>query len=142
MITSGQCLNKFGRPGTGSEGKYMTLWVVPPELAQGKLPKRVYCNLMMVEPLKKAFTNIIKRGLLDQVKEWNGCYLVRQKRGGTSWSMHAWGLAIDINASTNGFGHKPTMSRELVACFTDTGSFDWGGVWGKPDGMHFQLKNF
>ena len=142
MITSGQCLNKFGRPGTGSEGKYMTLWVVPPELAQGKLPKKIYCNLLMVEPLKKAFSNIIKRGLLDQVKEWNGCYLVRQKRGGTSWSMHAWGLAVDLNASTNGFGKKPTMSKELIACFTDTGALDWGGVWGKPDGMHFQLKSF
>jgi hypothetical protein len=56
-------------------------------------------------------------------------------------SLHSWGLAIDINAATNRFGGKPTMSAELVKCFTDAG-FDWGGVWSNPDGMHFQLARF
>jgi hypothetical protein len=53
-------------------------------------------------------------------------------------SLHSWGLAVDFNAAWNGFGAVPTMSPELVACFTDAG-FAWGGVWKKPDGMHHQI---
>ena len=44
-----------------------------------------------------------------------------------------------VNAAWNGFGKKPTLSKEFVKCFTDAG-FDWGGLWAKPDSMHFQLK--
>ena len=47
---------------------------------------------------------------------------------------------IDVNAAWNGFGKKPTLSKEFVKCFTDAG-FDWAGTWSKPDGMHFQLKS-
>lgn len=142
MITSGQCLSRFGRPDNkGNEAKALTLWQVPAAIRAGKTPAKIYCNKLLIEPLSKAFKNIVDRGLSGQFHSFDGCFNIRVKRGGTSWSMHAWGLAVDINASTNQFGHKPTMSPELVKCFTDTGLFDWGGVWSKPDGMHFQLKN-
>lgn len=145
MITALQCLQKFGDP---TLEKHMVLWDVPPELEIGALPNRVYCHKLLVEPLAKAFYNIINRGLVDQVKTWDGCFNIRQKKGGKSWSLHAWGLAIDINAAWNGFNKKPTMSKELVACFTDAG-FIWGGEWGGKeatnyrgcDGMHFQLAS-
>jgi D-alanyl-D-alanine carboxypeptidase len=139
MVTSRQCFAKWGDPNTrADEGKYMVLWDVPTALEIGVIPKRLYCNRAMIEPLTKAFNNIISRGLINQLKTWDGCFNIRKKRGATSQSLHAWGIAIDINAAWNGFGKKPTMSQELVKCFTDAG-FDWGGTWSKPDGMHFQL---
>jgi len=139
MVTSRQCFAKWGDPNTREdEGKYMVLWDVPTSLEIGVIPKRLYCNRAMIEPLTKAFNNIISRGLINQLKTWDGCFNIRKKRGATSQSLHAWGIAIDINAGWNGFGKKPTMSQELVKCFTDAG-FDWGGWWAKPDGMHFQL---
>ena len=71
----------------------------------------------------------------------SSCFNIRGKRGNAdSMSLHSWGVAIDVNAAWNGFGKKPTLSKEFVKCFTDAG-FDWGGLWAKPDGMHFQLKN-
>lgn len=125
------------------------VWDVPTELEIGVLPKRVYCNKLLVTPLEKAFNNIISRGLINEVKSWDGCFNIRNKKGGSTFSLHAWGLAIDINAAWNGFNKKPQMSASLVACFTDAG-FEWGGNWGKGaatkwrgcDGMHFQLKEF
>lgn len=137
MITSAQCQSKYGSPETE---KFMVLWDVPAELEIGTLPNRVYCNRDMVAPLTQAFKNIIERGLVDEVKTWDGCFNIRNKRQGVSRSLHSWGIAIDINASWNGYGKQPTMSKELVACFEDAG-FDWGGRWRKPDGMHFQLRS-
>jgi hypothetical protein len=139
MVTSRQCFAKWGDPNTREdEGKYMVLWDVPTSLEIGVIPKRLYCNRAMIEPLTKAFNNIISRGLINQLKTWDGCFNIRKKRGATSQSLHAWGIAIDINAAWNPFGKKGNMSPELVKCFTDAG-FDWGGTWSKPDFMHFQL---
>lgn len=135
MVTSKDCLAKYGQPETE---KYMTVWDVPQELELGHIPKKIYCNRDLVVPLSGAFTNVISRGLVAEIKTWEGCFNIRRKRGSTSTSLHSWGIAIDINAAWNRFGAKPTMSPQLVACFTDAG-FDWGGTWKNPDGMHFQL---
>lgn len=137
MITSAQCQAKYGSPETE---KFMVLWDVPEELEIGTLPNKLYCNRDMVAPLTQAFKNIISRGLVDEVKTWDGCFNIRNKRQGVSRSLHSWGIAIDINASWNGYGKQPTMSKELVACFEEAG-FEWGGRWSKPDGMHFQLRS-
>jgi hypothetical protein len=67
------------------------------------------------------------------------CFNIRRKRGSGTPSLHSWGVAIDVNAAWNGFGKTPKLSSQFVKCFTSNG-FDWGGEWGVPDGMHFQLK--
>lgn len=138
MITSAQCLKRYGDP---VKENNMVLWDVPPALELGVIPKRLYCNKDLVAPLSEAFSNVIQRGLVEQIKTFNGCFNIRKKVGAASQSLHSWGIAIDINAAWNGYNKKPTMSKELVACFVDAG-FEWGGYWAKPDGMHFQLKDF
>lgn len=128
----------------------MTTWVVPVDIrlafahvrfsALGTVgfPAKIYCNNALRAPLERALRNIMERGLAQELKTWDGCYIVRNARGLSSWSMHSWGLAIDLNAATNRLGAKPTLSAAFVKCFTDVG-FDWGGGWSRPDGMHFQL---
>lgn len=140
MVTSAQCLKKWGDPTvTTNELKYMTVWDVPAHLEIGVIPKKLYCNKEMIGPLMQAFSNIIDRGLINELKTWDGCFNVRKKRGLNSLSLHSWGIAIDINAAWNGLGKTPTMSAKLVKCFTDCG-FEWGGTWSRKDGMHFQLN--
>lgn len=135
MVTSKDCFKKYGNP---EQEKFMVFWDVPKELEIGAIPKKVYCNRNMVGPLEQAFKNIIGRGFISELKTWDGCFNIRNKRGGTSASLHSWGIAIDINAAWNGFKKKPTMTSGLVKCFTDAG-FEWGGAWKNKDGMHFQL---
>lgn len=141
MVTSKDCLAKYGQPNAAMEYKHMILWNVPAYInaALPALPNKVYCNKDLVQPLQEAFKNIISRGLIHQLKTWDGCFNIRTKRGGKTHSLHSWAIAIDINAAWNGFGKKPQMGLELVKCFTDAG-FEWGGTWSKPDGMHFQLQ--
>ena len=137
MLTSAMCLAKYGKP---ELEKAMVLWDVPSHLEIGVITKRIYCNRDMIAPLTQAFQNLIKTGFVKELKTWDGCFNIRNKRGASSASLHSWGVAIDVNAAWNGFGKKPTLSAGFVKCFTDSG-FDWGGVWTKPDSMHFQLKS-
>jgi hypothetical protein len=117
----------------------MVMWDVPAELEIGVLPKRLYCNKLMIEPLTKSFKNLITSGYVKELKTWDGCFNIRKKRGLSSMSLHSWGLAIDVNAAWNGLGVNPILTSNFVKCFTDAG-FDWGGVWQRKDGMHFQLS--
>lgn len=141
MITSKQCLDKFGEPTPKFESKWMVLWDVPQEIndAIPALPNKIYCNKLLVTPLENAFRCLIQRGLHTELKTWDGCFNIRKKRGLASMSLHSWGIAIDLNAAWNGLGKTPTLSKEFVKCFTDN-AFEWGGHWkGRPDGMHFQM---
>jgi hypothetical protein len=67
-------------------------------------------------------------------------YNPRQMRGGSGWSEHAFGTAIDINPGKNAMGGSstdmPAGIKELAAKY----GLVWGGDWkGKSyDPMHFQ----
>lgn len=136
MVTSAQCLKKYGDPTKESN---MILWDIPTELEIGVIPKRLYCNKDLVLPLTKAFKNLIATGNVKELKTWDGCFNIRKMRGLTSMSLHSWGIAIDVNAAWNGLNKTPVLSAGFVKCFTDAG-FDWGGTWTRKDGMHFQLS--
>ena len=138
MLTSAQCLRKYGQPSNSNPN--MIVWDVPGFLEIGFIPKKIYCNKDLVMPLSKAFQNLISTGHVKELKTWDGCFNIRKKRGGSTVSLHSWGVAIDLNAYDNCFGCRPKLSQGFVKCFTDAG-FDWGGTWRKPDGMHFQLKS-
>lgn len=154
MVTSKMALDAYGEPGSALEGNYMITWDVPAYIQQAfkhvkftalgtvGFPKRIYCSRHIVGPLEKALNNLFTRGFADEMETWDGCYIIRNKRGSTkTWSLHAWGLAIDCNAATNRLGAKPTLSDGFVKCWLDAG-FDWGGFWKtRPDGMHFQIAS-
>ena len=55
MITSSDCLERFGDP---NKEKNMILYDVPTRLEIGVIPKRVYCNKLLVTPLEKAFETL------------------------------------------------------------------------------------
>ena len=136
MVTSAQALKKYGQP--SASNKWMTLWDVPTELEIGIIPKKIYCNKDLIEPLSKALRALIVTGCVQELKTWDGCFNIRKKRGLSSMSLHSWGIAIDVNAFENGLGKEPKLSARFVKCFTDNG-FNWGGTWRRKDGMHFEL---
>ena len=153
MVTSQQCLKKYGDPNLpATTNKWFELWLVDADIlaafshvrfaALGTIgfPKKIYLNKDMKLPLQTALRNLTKRGKASEMKVWDGVYIIRQKRGLSSLSLHSWAIACDINAAENQLNMKPKLSAEFVKCFTDAG-FDWGGSWQRKDGMHFQLSN-
>lgn len=78
-----------------------------------------------------------------------GTWNVRPIAGTDKWSLHSYGIALDLNPDTNPYGQ---CSTTLVRAFIDavlalrTGNdrpvFSWGGNWRpceKADPMHFQI---
>lgn len=137
MVTSNKCFAKYGQP---DKHNNMVMWDVPAELEIGVIPKRLYCNKDLIEPLKMAFTKLIATGCVNELKTWDGCFNIRQMRGINSQSLHSWGIAVDLNAFENQLGMPSKLSPEFVECFKSSG-FDWGGDWKRIDAMHFQLAN-
>lgn len=157
MVTNQMLYRKYGNPGDKAfQKKWLTMWDVPTELEIGVIPKRIYCNVDMVQPLTKAFTNLIERGFVKELLTWDGCYNLRPVRGYEDeyeecvragdimksiqyLSNHSWGTAVDNNQAWNQLNKKPTASPGFVQCWIDAG-FDWGGSWKRLDGMHYQLS--
>ena len=120
---------------TGWEVANMQL-VRSPLLPTGKL----FVNKDMVQPLLRALA-AVGVACPDYKVRTIGCWSVRYKRTVRGdVSVHAWGLAVDINADTNPLAAEliTDMPEAFVSAFEAEG-FTWGGKFsGQKDAMHFQ----
>lgn len=104
---------------------------------------RVTCHRMIVPQLRAALAEVRREGLasLIRVGEYAGCYNPRfiDRDPSRPLSLHAFGIAFDLNTSTNQLGTKGDMDPRIVAIMNRWG-FAWGGAWTtRPDPMHFEL---
>lgn len=101
------------------------------------------CHKLAVERFKAALDAIVDAGLQDEASEFNGIYAFRSIRGfGGHLSAHAWGLAIDLNASKLPLGSPKDQHPGVIAAFTSAG-FAYGGEFrSRRDPMHFSLTGF
>src|SRR5215218_8348968 len=98
----------------------------------------VTCHRRMIAPLRRALSEVVRRRLsrLIDPGDYAGCYAPRRIPASGTLSLHAWGLALDVNASRNPQGSPPNQDRRLVRIMERHG-FSWGGRWPTlPDGMH------
>lgn len=150
MITSAQCLKKYGDPSLlATQSKWFEIWIVPQDIRDGLshvrfsavgtigFPKKIFVNKDFRPKLEQALRNLIARGFASEMKTWDGCFMLRLKRGLSSMSIHAWASAVDVNQAENQLNMTPKLSSGFVKCFTDT-EMEWGGNWQRKDGMHFQ----
>jgi hypothetical protein len=101
---------------------------------------RVTCHRLMVPQLRGALEEVQAAGLGQLLRTYDGCYVPRfiARNPDNSISLHTWGIAIDMDASTNYRGIRGTMDIRIVEIFKRWG-FRWGGDWQYTDPMHFEL---
>jgi hypothetical protein len=152
MVTSAQCLKKYGDPNLAStQSKHFELWVVDLDILEAfkhvrfsalgtiGFPKKIFLNKDFQPVLEKALRNLIDKKLTKELKTWDGVFVIRRKRALLTLSLHSWAIALDVNAFENQLNQTPKLTPQFVKCFTDAGC-DWGGTWKRKDGMHFQLS--
>lgn len=129
------------------EVKHMAVFMVPNlfpnwiSTASKKPVKKIYLNKVVHAPLLAALTEIDSRGLNDELVSFDGGWCLRAQRGSTKFSTHCWGLAFDINASTNQLNTPGDLHPDVAQIFKDAG-FVWGGNFKRLDFMHFQWAGF
>jgi hypothetical protein len=101
---------------------------------------RVTCHRLMIPQLRGALADVAAAGLASSLRTYNGCYVPRfiESNPEHAISLHTWGIAIDLDASTNSRGTKGDMDPKVVDIFKRWG-FRWGGDWDYTDPMHFEL---
>lgn len=140
-----QSLTRFyGSPGDESnlvslEFPFRTFYAGRP-VARFRCHKKVADSLSRIlHQLRDLYGSNTK--IMDPVSDYGGCFNFRPKRGGNSWSLHAWGAAIDLDADDNTFRdpwpQKSDMPFEVMEVFAREGWVCAGGEWGY-DAMHFQ----
>lgn len=103
---------------------------------------RVLCHRLMVPQLASALAEIERRGLASLIdpSDYGGCYVPRfiSRDPKRALSMHAFGLAFDVNVQSNLYGTAGRLDPRVAETFQRWG-FEWGGGWDPPDPMHFEL---
>jgi hypothetical protein len=105
------------------------------------------CHHKVAESLRECLAAILAHyGSIRAVQEarmnmLGGVFNPRRQRGGSAWSLHAWGAAIDIDPEQNGFRTPwpavATMPEAVIEIFEARGWKSGARAWGR-DSMHFQ----
>lgn len=103
------------------------------------------------QPAFARFTDLMeKHGYLfrESAGGTYNCRNVKLPSGATSVkSIHAYALAVDLNPSKNPYRKPLTHDYpaefiadvEALRCANGRPVFQWGGRWGTPDAMHWQI---
>lgn len=107
---------------------------------------RVYVRPAIVEATK-ALDAVLRSYNYKAYASQTGAYSCRPVAGTNSWSLHAYGIAIDINWRRNLYSYRLvtdmnlSMPADISRIRTNNGRqvWQWGGYWRKKDAMHFQI---
>jgi hypothetical protein len=114
--------------------------------------RKITCHRAVAESLSCCLAGILAHyGSLEALRAagmdlYGGCYNFRPMRGGHVLSMHAYGIAIDLDPEHNPLAakwkeDKAMMPMAVVKIFEAAG-WTWGGRWNsRPDCMHFQAAS-
>jgi len=131
--------NFYGR--TGDETNLVRFDLPPGTLYEGKPVRHARANDRCAESLSRVLKAIANSPQKDILKKYSGIYNFRKMRGGSRFSKHAWGAAIDLDPDPNGnktsWPQEASMPFEVIEAFAKEGWVSAGAFWGR-DAMHFE----
>lgn len=148
-----ECTQFYGRPGPEVEAR-LTSAPIPFSMRldwdRATTTNRLRVHQKCAPALTAALTAVHKQYGLPRMQQlgldlYGGGFALRKMRGGTKWSMHAYGCAIDLNPGPNGLKVRcpdALFCKPEYADFLDImeehGWLSALRMWG-ADAMHFQM---
>jgi hypothetical protein len=130
----------------GDESNLVLIEFPYPMFYGGQRVTKTRCHKKVAASLLRILTaigqqNAGTREVMEAVEDYGGCFNYRNKRGGASLSVHAWGAAIDLDADDNSFRDPwpivADMPLTVMEEFAKEGWTSAGAFWGY-DAMHHQ----
>lgn len=153
MITTPELFAKYGQP-TESGNPYLTKVSLPFPLIlawdKSQIVDSIRCHKLVAPNLKNVFKEIYHMYGPEAITQlgidlYGGCFNYRQMRGGSDWSRHSWGVAIDLDPERNQLkecGKTARFARPeyrpMIDIFYKHG-FKSLGVEKDYDWMHFEI---
>lgn len=147
VLAMSQVKNLFGefaaRPASDGTVEIDPAWLQE-NVVTGEVPLlgTIRCHRAVLPQVNAALEEVFRRGLGHLVRpdDFGGCFSPRflNRDASAGLSHHAWGIALDLNATENPFGAEPALDPRLVEILERWGLV-WGGEWLVPDGMHFEF---
>lgn len=140
----------------GNVGENQTTLILPYEMHLSWEPEtkvhKISCNEKVHDSLKRIFEKTLAHYGIDKIKElrldsFGGCLNVRKMRGGSSWSIHSWGAAVDLDPDRNQLKWGRDKAEFAKAEYNEFWKIVEGEGWtslGRSrnyDWMHMQAAN-
>lgn len=153
MLTTQQALKKYGTPNETGAGYLVTINLpYPMRIAwdTDTTVSRMRCHKDVAANFEAAFKEILAHYGLEKIKElgidlYGGCFNYRKMRGGSAWSKHAWGIAVDLDPARNTLKETSRTARfarpeykPMIDIFYKHGFISLGREK-NYDWMHFEI---
>jgi len=151
QYTTQEMIEKYGKP--NQAGTYLAYAKIPFPLViawdHSQTVSRIRCHKLEVVNVEAIFSDILKAYGLEKIKAlgidlFGGCFNYRPMRGGSSWSRHAWGTAIDLDPARNQLHQQGDSAqfakkeyRKMIDIFEAHGWLSLGRLK-NYDWMHFE----
>lgn len=126
--------------------------VYPMRIAWSKsdIVRRFRCHVLVEQAMETIFKNTLAHYGQAQLTKlgldlFGGCYNLRQMRTSKAWSMHSWGIAVDLDPERNQLKwgkDKATFAKPDYITFWNIVEAEGGVSLGRErnyDWMHFQF---
>ena len=153
MLTTAQIIKKYGSP--HDDGSYYLVTIqlpYPMRLAWDTKTtiRRMRVHRMIATQMTNVFNDLLAHYGLTELQKlgidlFGGCFAFRKMRGGSDYSRHSWGIAIDLDPARNSLKatsktaqfakpqYKPMIDIFYKHGFVSLGrekNYDW---------MHFEI---
>jgi len=155
MMTTNEIVKKYGKPNETGEGYLTTILLPYPMKLAWDLDTKVSkmrCHKLAAEPFLNVFNDLLAEYGMTEIERlgidlFGGCFNYRKMRGGTSWSKHAWGIAVDLSPALNKLKETAKTARfarpeykPMIDIFYKNGFISLG-IEKNYDWMHFELRS-
>lgn len=154
MLTTQQAIKKYGTHNETGAGYLVTLNLpYPMRIAwdTDSTVSRIRCHKDVADNFAAVFKDLLAHYGHAKIKElgidlFGGCFNYRKMRGGSAWSKHAWGIAIDLDPARNTLKETSRTARfarpeykPMIDIFYKHGFISLGREK-NYDWMHFEIK--